>query len=501
MYQENTMLSTLYQLDEPRNLFSAQREQIEKIVKEKKAIAMQAIIPIDIEEQKLLRRAEFSYILLELLKEQYASKSEYDEAKLRLEYQKRIAFCLENTVLEGYNERLKSREEIFEDGKFISLTREVRATRLASFKEEVLREMQEYCIFPDVNAGNIAEIIRSLQQEMKRIEGELGRLVEQKVDLTRNLYHKPIEEANKRFQDIHHMEQAKLKEAEMSLASKCEKGDLAAIKAELEHLTPKKRAAYFAQSYKSGCYPLHIACSNGQVNVVEYLLAMGAEVNQLDMNGSLPIHHAATNKEETAIPILNALKAHGADLNAGDRHGRTILHISCNYNSILVAQGLLSLATGLALIDKQTKETRFCQTALHVAASKGHHELVHLLLRHGANPKLVNIAGQTAIMDAAICNHGLVVQAFLDFGVWFDLEQRKILRVHKEYASRIGPLLAEVLKKENMQLEPDKPTAEEGSGPAQPVLIRAPVATVAPEELCAAAAADSQRTACAQGRP
>ncbi|KAK7093787.1 E3 ubiquitin-protein ligase MIB2-like [Littorina saxatilis] len=83
--------------------------------------------------------------------------------------------------------------------------------------------------------------------------------------------------------------------------------------------------------------PLHIACLNGQMQTVEALLELGAEVNLMDKDGDTPLHLAIgtrveglDNKSEKAelvvacrIQIANMLISRGAFVDASNHAGRS----------------------------------------------------------------------------------------------------------------------------------------------------------------------------------
>ncbi|HSS22703.1 MAG TPA: ankyrin repeat domain-containing protein [Pyrinomonadaceae bacterium] len=74
-----------------------------------------------------------------------------------------------------------------------------------------------------------------------------------------------------------------------------------------------------------GSTPLHCATWKGHQNVVEVLLAHGADVNLHNNNdhwGTTPLH-AAAHANQRAIAEL--LIAHGADIHATNLNGRTPL--------------------------------------------------------------------------------------------------------------------------------------------------------------------------------
>ena len=67
---------------------------------------------------------------------------------------------------------------------------------------------------------------------------------------------------------------------------------------------------------------------------VKFLLDHGADINSKDNTGSTPIHYAVTRNNmdtfETTMDILKLLLKHGADINSKDNKGNTPLHYVCS---------------------------------------------------------------------------------------------------------------------------------------------------------------------------
>ena len=74
--------------------------------------------------------------------------------------------------------------------------------------------------------------------------------------------------------------------------------------------------------------PLLFACQNGHVNIVSYLLSMGAEYMKGDNSGNNGIHYAAGYGYYELIPIL--VQA-GCDLNSVNNLRMNALMISMEF--------------------------------------------------------------------------------------------------------------------------------------------------------------------------
>ncbi|XP_045483729.1 poly [ADP-ribose] polymerase tankyrase [Harmonia axyridis] len=101
--------------------------------------------------------------------------------------------------------------------------------------------------------------------------------------------------------------------------------------------------------------PLHLAAGYNNVEVAEYLLEHGADVNAQDKGGLIPLHNASSYGH---LDIAALLIKHDTVVNATDKWGFT---------------------------------------PLHEAAQKGRTQLCALLLAHGADPFLRNQEGQTPV--------------------------------------------------------------------------------------------------------
>uniref|UniRef100_A0A3B4ZYY5 Poly [ADP-ribose] polymerase n=1 Tax=Stegastes partitus TaxID=144197 RepID=A0A3B4ZYY5_9TELE len=101
--------------------------------------------------------------------------------------------------------------------------------------------------------------------------------------------------------------------------------------------------------------PLHLAAGYNNLEVAEYLLQHGAEVNSQDKGGLIPLHNAASYGH---VDVAALLIKYDACVNATDK---------------------------------------WAFTALHEAAQKGRTQLCALLLAHGADPALRNQEGQSPL--------------------------------------------------------------------------------------------------------
>jgi ankyrin repeat protein len=147
---------------------------------------------------------------------------------------------------------------------------------------------------------------------------------------------------------------------------------------------------------------LHEAALAGHNDLVELLLAHGADVNTKDKDGFTALHDAAWHGYKDVVELL---LAHGADVNAKDNNGYTALS-SAVYKCYKDVVELL-LAHG-ADVNAKNNTTR--STALHDAAWHGYKDVVELLLAHGADINAKDNIGYTALHEAEVQRHNDVAE-------------------------------------------------------------------------------------------
>jgi len=119
-----------------------------------------------------------------------------------------------------------------------------------------------------------------------------------------------------------------------------------------------------------GITPLYIAERNGYTEIAELLLKHGAKEISPSLFGAFTY---------VDIDQIQVLIAQGADVNAKNNSGQTLLHLACRTGNKEVA---------VLLIDKGADvdaETELGWTPLHDASTLGNHDIVKLLIDKGAD--------------------------------------------------------------------------------------------------------------------
>ena len=157
-----------------------------------------------------------------------------------------------------------------------------------------------------------------------------------------------------------------------------------------------------------------VACARGNFDCVELLLNRGANANALDVNNSSPLHKAC---EANAVNIVVALLDHGADIEQKAKNGLNALLISSQYlNHIKIARILLKRGANAKVSDSNGK------TALHFCAVNDDEITLERLLRRKADIDAKDSLGRAPIHYAAACNSLCAVEMLINFNANVDLK-------------------------------------------------------------------------------
>jgi ankyrin repeat protein len=136
----------------------------------------------------------------------------------------------------------------------------------------------------------------------------------------------------------------------------------------------------------------------GQANMVDLLVATGADVNARFASGATPLHDAALKGRNEVVRLL---LAKGALADGRDSRGATPLNDAALSGQAETVRILLAHG---AEID--ARETETGNTALYVAASFGRAGVVAALLDAGADPNVCNKDGVSPLRAALANGNG-----------------------------------------------------------------------------------------------
>ena len=152
------------------------------------------------------------------------------------------------------------------------------------------------------------------------------------------------------------------------------KGDLKKVK-EIIDRHPNQINVQDAQGFT----PLHLASSKGHIEIVEFLLNHGADIELEIFNGETPLMLAAQYARYGQYETIKTLLEHGAMVNHKDQHGRTALHYAAMHRGKEIMNLLISYGADVNARDKHQS------TPLHQAAMLNNIEAAKALVEHGAD--------------------------------------------------------------------------------------------------------------------
>ena len=113
-----------------------------------------------------------------------------------------------------------------------------------------------------------------------------------------------------------------------------------------------------------GFTSLHIAAENGYLELVNFLLKNGANVNTRNDKKGTPLHPAALNGH---LEVVTALILSGADINARVLDGCTPLHYAIENGHRNIAHVLLKHGANVDTVDKTYNNTPLHLSLIHIS--------------------------------------------------------------------------------------------------------------------------------------
>lgn len=131
---------------------------------------------------------------------------------------------------------------------------------------------------------------------------------------------------------------------------------------------------------------LRIAIVYGRADIVEFLIANGADVNAKNNNGDTALHYAVGNSK---LDIAKYLITHGADINVKDKGGYTPLHNAASEGKQEIARILIANGANV------NAKSNTGYTPLHLAKEHNYGEIARILIANGADESIRNNDGET----------------------------------------------------------------------------------------------------------
>jgi len=155
--------------------------------------------------------------------------------------------------------------------------------------------------------------------------------------------------------------------------------------------------------------PLVWAALNGRTDVVKLLIEKGANTEAREKeNGMAALHGAAVNGHTHTLKVI---LEYGIEVNCKDRDARTPLMWAVSAGQIETIQALLDVGA-----DLETRELTQGMTAFIAAAASNQPDAMTVLLESGADIEARTFDGKTALMVAAFIGHFEVVKLLVASG-------------------------------------------------------------------------------------
>lgn len=165
---------------------------------------------------------------------------------------------------------------------------------------------------------------------------------------------------------------------------------------------------------QSGIYPLHQAVRSGQMEIAEFLISKGADVNKFakDITEFAPFEFTPLTEaiRTNKIDMLRMFVQKGADLKKVTSLGESYLHFAAVLNQSDMAAYLIT-----AGLDVNIKKNGGL-TPLHIAAVTGYKDVAELLIEKGADLDLRSTDGGTPLHFAKAAGQNSVVELLYSKG-------------------------------------------------------------------------------------
>ncbi|CAI5448043.1 unnamed protein product [Caenorhabditis angaria] len=163
-------------------------------------------------------------------------------------------------------------------------------------------------------------------------------------------------------------------------------------------------------------FPLVIAARKGHVEIVKYLLEVGAEPSVAgvvefdndDIRGTPPLWAAAAAGHMEIVKEL--VENAKANINQTTESNSTPLRGACYDGHFEIVKYLVDKGAGINI------PNRHGHTSLMIAAYRNKIDVVRLLLEHKADVNVQTAKGNSALHDAAECGNCEIVQLLIDSG-------------------------------------------------------------------------------------
>jgi len=207
---------------------------------------------------------------------------------------------------------------------------------------------------------------------------------------------------------------------------------------------------WFYEHWQACSTPLHLAVS--YIDVTKVLVSNGADINAKDEGGHTPLQNAVFHGDKNVVEFLIAKGAEisihlaayigncekvksliksGADPNSSNNDDDSILHHAVSGGHKDIAGLLIDSGANL------NTKNRMGQTPLHIAAKIGYKDMAELLIDKGANVNISSNEGWTPLHEASYSGHKDLVALLISHSADLNSKTQKGMTA-LDYALRSG---------------------------------------------------------------
>lgn len=191
-------------------------------------------------------------------------------------------------------------------------------------------------------------------------------------------------------------------------------------------------------SLQESNYLIQKGIAIGDAELVRVVMSAGGNVNQKFDDGMTAVWVAAFNNNRE---MLSVLATAGANINSKDNEGRTVLMWAVENNRKELAQVVLNHGANVNLLDNRKR------TALSIAIEKNNLAMVDLLVRNKAQVNLKDDNGNSPLLIAAATGNMPIVQLLVEGGANVNTDDKNgntplIIAIHKGYGDIARILLS-----------------------------------------------------------
>ena len=138
-------------------------------------------------------------------------------------------------------------------------------------------------------------------------------------------------------------------------------------------------------SEKNGNIPLFLAINEGNLEIVQYLITQGANIESKTKDGLTPLHFASGNND---IKIVEYLITQGANIESKANDGFTPLHFASRYGHIKIVEYLITHGANINATNNTNESSYAISSAFKLENCKKYFVSIHA--NKFIEPKLLN---------------------------------------------------------------------------------------------------------------